>query len=108
MGVFALQRLRDTASIFDHFQPALHIALRIVDHLAVLAREQLSKLLHVRFDQFLELEHHARALLRIGCSPIWLDFLCGRDGFVEQSGVAQRHFGLYFAGRRVPDLMRTA
>ena len=105
MGVLALESLRDTASIFDHFQPALNVAFRIVDHLAVLGAKQFGKLLHVMFDQFLELEHHTCALLRIGRRPAGLDRLCCRHRFIEQSRIAQGNFSLHFAGRGVPHLV---
>ena len=105
LGVFALEHLRDAASIFDHFQPALHIALGIVDDLAVFGTEQLGQILHIVFDQLLEIEHHPRAFLRIGGGPFRLHSLgIGNRGF-QQCGVAQRNFGLNFTGRGVPYLV---
>ena len=79
--------------------------MRIVDDLAVFAGEQFGQFLLVGFDQPLEFEHHPRAALRIGRGPFGLDLLGGRDRAVEQRGIAQRDFGLDFAGRRVPDLV---
>ncbi|KUO53712.1 MAG: hypothetical protein APF78_05500 [Sphingomonadales bacterium BRH_c3] len=55
----ALQRVRNAAGELDHFKPVLDIPMRIFDHLAVLARQQLGQGLLVGFDQPLELEHHA-------------------------------------------------
>ena len=105
LRVLALERLRDAAGIFDHFEPALHVAMRIVDDLAMFAGEQFGQFLLVGFDQPLEFEHHPRAALRIGRGPFGLDLPGGRDRAVEQRGIAQRDFGLDFAGRRVPDLV---
>ena len=105
LRVFALQRLRDPAGEFDHLEPALHVAMRILHDLAVFAGEQLGQLLLVRFDEALELEHHARAALRIGHRPFGLDLFRGIDGLLQQRGIAQRDFGLDLARRGVPDLV---
>src|SRR3546814_4500005 len=37
LGVLALEQVRDAAGELDHFQPALQVAARIRQHLAVLA-----------------------------------------------------------------------
>jgi hypothetical protein len=36
LRIFALQHMRDAAAEFDHFKPALDVALAVGDHLAVL------------------------------------------------------------------------
>jgi hypothetical protein len=54
----------------DHLQAALDVAAAVGEHLAVLAREQSRQLVHVHFQQALELEHHARAPLRIDARPV--------------------------------------
>ena len=64
LGVFALEQMRDAAGEFDDFEAALDVALGIGDDLAVLGRQQLRQLVHVLFDQRLELEHDAGAALR--------------------------------------------
>ena len=105
LRVFALHHLGDAAGVFDHLEPALDVALGIVDHLAVFGGEQLGELLHVLLDQLLVGEHHPRAALRIGRGPAGLDLFGCRYRAVEQRGVAQRDLGLDLAGRRVPDLV---
>jgi len=76
--------VRDAAAEFDGFQPALDVALRIGNHLAVLGREQVRQLVDVRFDQPLELEHHAGAALRVDRSPRGLRGLRGGNGALQQ------------------------
>jgi hypothetical protein len=66
LRIFALQDVRDAAAEFDDLEPALDVALGVGDHLAMLGRQQVRELVHVRFDQRLEVEHHARAALRVG------------------------------------------
>ncbi len=105
LRVFALERLRNAARIFDDFKPALHIAMRIVHDLAMFAGKQLGKLLLVFFNQSLEFEHDTGALLRIGRGPFGLDLLGSRNRLIKQGSIAQRNFGLNLARRRVPDLV---
>ncbi len=68
-GVFALQQMRNAAGEFDHLEAALDVALGVGERLAVLGREQLGERLHLLLRQVEELEHHARAALRIGGGP---------------------------------------
>ncbi len=68
-GIFAFERLRDPAAIFDDLEPALNVAAGIGDDLAVLGAQELGQFLHVRFDQLAILEHDPRAALRIGGGP---------------------------------------
>ena len=89
IGIFALQRLRDAAGEFDHFEPALDVALGVGDDLAVLARQQLGELVHVRFDQLLELEHDPGAALRVGRGPGRLRGAGGVDRALEVGGGAE-------------------
>ncbi len=104
VGIFALQRLRNAASIFDDFKAALDVALRIGDDLAMLAGKELRQLLHVRLDQFLELEHDPGATLRVGGGPGGLCIECGIDRFLEGRGGTEIDLGLDFALRWVPDI----
>src|SRR3546814_3194794 len=69
LGVFAFQRMRDAAGEFDDFEPALDVAPGVGDDLAVFGRQQVRQLVHVLFDQHLEVEHHPRTPLRIDCGP---------------------------------------
>ncbi len=96
-GIFALQRLRDAAAIFDHLEPALDVALGVGDDLAVLRAEQMRELVHVGFDQLLILEHDAGAALRIGRRPGGLRGLRGIDRFLEVGGRAEADMGLDLA-----------
>ena len=107
-GELALLRVRDTAGELDHFEAALQIALGIVDDLAVLAGKQLGQLLHVVFQQLLELEHHPRAALGIGGGPGRVHLPGRVHGLLQQCGIAKGHFGLHFAGRRIPHLVLAA
>jgi len=105
LRIFAFQRMRNAAGELDHFEPALDIAMRILDHLAVLARQQFGQRLLVRLDQFLEPEHHSRAALRIGGGPLRLDLARGGHRLFKQGRIAQCHFGLDLTGRGVPHLV---
>ena len=101
MRVLALQHVRDAAGVLDHLEPALDVALRVVDHLAVLGAEQVGELVAVGLDQLLEGEHHPRAPLRVGHRPVGLHRLRRRDRAVEQRRVAERDARLNLAGRGV-------
>ena len=83
-------------AIFDHLEPALNVALGVGDHLAMLAR-QLGERLHVGFDQFLELEHDAGALLRVGRGPGGLGSLGGVDRLLEVGGAPEADLRLDLA-----------
>ena len=68
-GVFALQQMRDAAGELDHLEPALDVALGVGEGLAVLGRQEPREIVVLGLDQLEELEHHARAALRIGGGP---------------------------------------
>jgi hypothetical protein len=59
--------------------------------ITMLGRQQLGELVHVQFDQPLELEHHARTALRIGCGPTRLRLLRGSDRGIQVGLRAERH-----------------
>ncbi len=101
LGVFALEHLRDAAGVFDHLEPALDVASGVVDHFAVLARQQFGELLHVILDQLLVAKHHPRALLRVGRGPAGLDRFRRGDGAVEFGLAAERDLRLHGAAVRV-------
>jgi len=69
------------------------------------AGEQFGQFLHIRLDQFLVAEHHARALLRIGRRPFRLHLERVGNSTIEQLGIAKRDLRLHFPRRRVPYLM---
>ncbi len=72
LSVLALEHMRDAAGEFDDFKPALNIALRIRDHLAMFGAEQMGEFVHMLFDQRLKREHDARTPLWVGRGPCGL------------------------------------
>ena len=97
LGIFALEHVRDAAAEFDDFEPALDVALGVGDDLAMLARQQVRELVDIGFDQRLEVEHHARAALRVGRGPGGLRGLGRGNDAVEQRGLAERDLRLHAA-----------
>jgi hypothetical protein len=97
-GIFALEQVGDGADELDHFQPALHIALGIGDHLAVFGRKGVGELVHVALDQALEFEHHAGAALRVERGPFRLHAGGEGHGLVHVGFAGQADLGLNFAG----------
>ena len=69
MGIFSLERMGDATRELDHLEPTLDVALRVGDDLAMFGGQQLGELLHVSLEQHLEVEHDARAPLRVGRCP---------------------------------------
>ena len=66
--------------------------------------EQLGQLVHIGFDQLLELEHDPGAALRVGRGPGRLRGLGGVDRLLQRRGGAKLDPRLDFALRRVPDV----
>ena len=100
--------MRNAAGKFDHFKPALNVALGVGNGLAVLARQQVCKLVVVALGKFQELHHHPAAALRIGRRPLRL-----RDQSVLDRGAhfrfrRQRHLGLDVAGHRFENVSRAS
>ena len=87
----------DAAGELDHLKPALDVAPGVGDDLAMLAGQQFGQVVHVRFDQALELEHHAGAALRIGRGPALERRLGGLDRAVDLAGRGQLDAGLNLA-----------
>ena len=102
--IFALQNVRDAAAEFDDFEPALHVALRIGDHLAMFGREHVRQFVHVRLDQAFEIEHHARAPLRIGRGPAGLRLQRRGDRDIQIGTRPQRHLRLDRPGVGIEDV----
>jgi hypothetical protein len=94
LGVFALEGMGDAAGIFDHLEAALDVAAGVGDHLAMLGGEEEGEILHVLFDQLLELEHHSGAALRVGRDPAGKRLAGGGDGPLEIGAAAETHPGL--------------
>ena len=66
-------------------------------HLAVLGGEQVGEFVHVLFDQVAELEHDARAALRVGRRPGGLCVLRRIDRLLEIGSCAEADIGLHLA-----------
>jgi hypothetical protein len=107
-GVLALQRLRDSAAKFDDLEPSLNVALGVGNDLAMLGAERVRQLVHVRFDQFLELEHDAGAALRVGRGPGGLGGFGGVDCALQLCRGAELHLCLHLALVRVEDVAGAA
>ena len=108
MRIFALQDVRDAAAEFDDLKPALDIALRIGDHLAVFGREQVRQRIHVRFNERLEIEHDARTPLRVGRSPARLSHERRLNRALEHSRIAQHNPRLHAAIIGIENIAETA
>jgi hypothetical protein len=96
-------RLRYTAGEFDDLDAAGDFAQRIVMGLAVLAGNLAGDVARVAVEQFLELEHEARALQWRHGAPGRLGSLGVGDSRVDFLDGGQRQFGDLLAGRRVED-----
>ena len=108
LGVFALGQARDAADEFHHVQAPLDVALGVGHHLAVLGGQQHGQLVHVGLDQALELEHDARAPLRVQRRPARLRRLGAGHGPAQQGCVRERQLRLRLADVRVEHRVRAA
>ncbi len=97
-GVFALQQMRNAAGELHHFEPALDVAARVGQGLAVLGGEQLGEAVIFLLNQLEKLEHYAGAALRIGRRPSRLRGLRVGDGRLDLGLLGQRDLGLHLAG----------
>ena len=104
LAVFALEQMRDAAGKFHHLDTALHVAARIAEDLAVFGGQQLGEVLEILLHQLEELEHHARAPLRVGRRPAGLRGLGIGDGVLDLGMLGQSHPGLHLAGIGVEDV----
>jgi hypothetical protein len=100
--------MRDATRKLDHFKPALDVALRVGDDFAVLRREQFGQLLHVRFHEPLELEHHARATLRVRAAPAGERLRRRLHRRIDVRHRGDSDLGLDLAGVGVENVSRTA
>ena len=101
VGVFPAQQMGYTASEFDHFEAALHLAVRIGQHLAVFGRDDRRHLGAVAVQQFLQFEHHAGAAQGRGRRPGRPSGVGGGDGDIDFARVGQRHATGDLTGGRV-------
>ena len=90
-GVFALEQLRDATGELHHFQPAHDLALRVGQHLAVLAGDQRGQPVDIALHQVAEAEQHPRADMRRGRRPARESRLGAGDGPIDQRRVGQSH-----------------
>ena len=105
--MLALEELRDAAGEFDDFQPALYLAQRIGQCLAVLGGEQLGDVGRVLVDQIAELEHDAGAALRRGRAPVGKGGAGGSHGAVDVGAGSQRNLPCDFTLSRVEYIATT-
>ena len=103
-GVFALQQVRNSAGELYYLEPALDVAARVGQGLAVLGGQELGEAVVFLLHQLEKLEHHTGAPLRIGCRPGRLRGLRIGDGMLDLGMLGQRHFGLHLAGVGIEDV----
>ena len=102
VGVLALEQRRDAARELDDLQSALHLALRVREHLAVLVGDDLREVADAGVDQLAEREQHLHPLRQRRLAP---RLERGRRGAHRRSDVGcarQQHFRLLCPGGRVP------
>ena len=100
--------MRNAASEFGDFEPALDVALGVGNGFAMLTRKAISELVVITLDQFDEFHHHARAALRVGRGPFRLSCVGVLDGGANLGLGGQRHLGLDVAGHRLEYVGRPA
>ncbi len=69
LGVLALEQRRDAAAVLDDLEPARHLAERVGEHLAVLAREDLGHLLAPRVQELADAEEELGAFRERRLAP---------------------------------------
>ena len=102
--MLALQQMRNAACEFDHFHAAGDFAFRIRQHFAVFGGDDRGEIACVAFQEFLELEHHPRAIERRGVGPCGECGGCGIDGGVDVMGGRERNALRDRTGGRIEDL----
>ena len=75
VAVLAFEQLRNAARELDDLEAARQLAVRVGEHLAVLARDERGELVEVRVEQLLEAEHHAGPFQRARVGPAWASAL---------------------------------
>ncbi len=74
----------------------------------MLGGEHVRQLIHVLFDKRFEIEHHARAALRIGARPLRERRQRGFNRVAHFGAGCERDFCLHFAGGGIEDIAETA
>ena len=75
----AAEQRRDPARVLDHLEPALHLALRVGQHLAVLVREDGRDVAEPVVDELADPEHQLRSARERDLAPGRERLLRGRD-----------------------------
>jgi len=96
------------AGELHNFEAALDVALGIRDGLAMLGGEQAGQVVVFALDQLQELEHHARAALRIGRGPTRKGGLGIGDRLFHLGLTGERHLGCNLAGIGIEHLAKPA
>jgi hypothetical protein len=96
-------RLRQAAGVLDDLQAADHLALRVVEHLAVLGRDDAGELGRVALDEVAEREHDPRAAGHRHVAPALESAARRLHGTVDVLRVGQHDLRLLRAGRGVED-----
>ena len=65
----ALEELGDAADVLDHLDAALHLAVRVGEHLAVLGREEAREVLAVLVEELVDAEEELGALRERPVAP---------------------------------------
>ena len=108
VGVFALQKMRRTDAIFNHFKTALHVPFGIWNSLAMLTAQGLGQFLHIAVQQIYKLHQHPCAALRVHRCPRWLCLCCNLNGMGHFGLRGQGHLRLNFTCSGVKHIRKTA
>ncbi|GLK26048.1 hypothetical protein GCM10017607_33670 [Microbacterium thalassium] len=103
LAALALQQVHEAGGELDVLDAAADLALRVREHLAVLAREDRGQLVLTLDQQLAEPEEHVRALDQPGGAPRREGRLGGRDGGLDLVGGGERDLGGDLAGGGVED-----
>ena len=104
LRALALHQLRDPAGELDDLQAALHLAARVVEGLAVLARDDAGEVVAARGEQLAVGEHDGRALGERGGAPAGERRARRAGGAVDVGGGGERDPPRDLAGRGVVDV----
>ena len=100
--------MRNAAGKLHHFEPALNVAARVRNGLAVLGREQFGEAVVFLLHEFEKLEHHAGAPLGIGRRPARLRRLGIGDGVLDFGVLGESDLGLHLAGVGIENVAEPA
>ena len=103
LGVRALEELRDPADVLDDLDPALHLAVRVGQHLAVLGREEAREVVAVLVEELVDAEEELGALREREVAPRRMRVRRRRDRAVDLLDGGERDLAGLLARRRVVD-----